>query len=211
MSCAKKGEDIFPGIAEDAPMDQVKVEKMGWLMRLWTWLFKDKRSAWEQKQERRFIAAVNQLKNYSVTDRGGLSIDPEELRERVMASREELKHLVQPPSSNRTTHAPPFTTAPSTGHQGGSSPSASGMDDFVEVVTWRRLASGASVRYVCLESLTTKQYAVTSTDLFSLPKNNDQTVLDTKANQRIIRALNSADLVWFDSPSAAMDSFDASI
>jgi hypothetical protein len=187
------------------------VEKMGWLMRLWTWLFKDKRSAWEQKQERRFIAAVNQLKNYSVTDRGGLSIDPEELRERVMASREELKHLVQPPSSNRTTHAPPYTTARSTGHQGGSSPSASGMDDFVEVVTWRRLASGASVRYVCLESLTTKQYAVTSTDLFSLPKNNDQTVLDTKANQRIIRALNSADLVWFDSPSAAMDSFDASI
>ncbi|KAA0982688.1 hypothetical protein FQ192_31310 [Pseudomonas sp. ANT_J12] len=180
-------------------------------MQFWAWLFEDKRSAWEQKQDRQAIEAFNKLKNYSVSDRGGLSMDPEELRELVTTGREELKHLVQPPSSNRTTHVPPFTTAPLTGHQGGSSPSASGMDDFVEVVTWRRLASGASVRYVCLESLTTKQYAVTSTDLLSLPKNNDQTVLDTKANQRIIRALSCADFGWFDSPSAAMDAFDASI
>lgn len=68
-------------------------------------------------------------------------MDPEELRALVMTRREELKHLVQPPSPNRTTHEHQFTTAPLTAHQGGSTLSASRMDDFVEVVTWRRLST----------------------------------------------------------------------
>jgi len=76
---------------------------MGWFLQFWAWLFKDQRSDWEQKQERRFITAVNPLKNYSVSDRGGLSMDPEELRERIIVSREELKHLVPRPLAHHST------------------------------------------------------------------------------------------------------------
>jgi hypothetical protein len=62
--------------------------------RLISWLFADRRSEWEKKKERQFIEAVNKLKNYSVSERGGLSIDPEEVREQVIAGREQCKHLV---------------------------------------------------------------------------------------------------------------------
>jgi len=48
---------------------------------------------WERR-EQAFIDAVNQLKTLHVTPEGAMSIDPEELREQVMASREQLKHLV---------------------------------------------------------------------------------------------------------------------
>lgn len=68
---------------------------MGLFIQFWAWLFEDKRSAWEQKQDRLAIDALNNLKNYSVSDRGGLSMDPQELRELVMTARHELKHLVQ--------------------------------------------------------------------------------------------------------------------
>ena len=207
----QKGQDISPLITEDAPHGSTQGErKMEWFIRLWAWLFKDKRSDWEQKQERRFIMAVNQLKNYSVSDRGGLSMDPEELRERVMASREKLKHLVQPSASNHTTHVHQFTTAHLTGHQGGSSPSATGVSDFLEVVTWRRLTSGASVRYVCLEALTTKLYCVALADYFSSPGERHSS-LDTMATDRVAKAIAAAELKWFDSLGEAMNAFDASI
>ncbi len=180
-------------------------------MQFWAWLFKDKRSVWEQTQDRQAIEAFNKLKNYSVSDRGGLSMNPEELRERVMTGREELKHLVNPPSPNRTTHARQFTTAPLTAHQGGSTLSASGMHDFVEVVTWRRLNSGASARYVCLESLTTKQYAVATADLFSEPLDSFFEGLAAKVNHRVASSITSGEFEWFDSVSEAMDAYDANL
>lgn len=180
-------------------------------MQFWAWLFKDKRSVWEQTQDRQAIEAFNKLKNYSVSDRGGLSMNPEELRERVMTGREELKHLVNPPSPNRTTHARQFTTAPLTAHQGGSTLSVSGIQDFVEVVTWRRLNSGATVRYVCLESLATKQYAVATADLFSEPLDSLFGGLAAKVNQRVANFIRSGELEWFDTASEAMDAHDASL
>jgi hypothetical protein len=180
-------------------------------IQFWAWLFEDKRSAWEQKQERRFITAANQLKNYSVSDRGGLSMDPEELRERVMTGREELKHLVNPPPPNRTTRTRQFSTATLITHQGGSTLSASGVDDFVEVVTWRRLASGVSARYVCLESLTTKQYAVATADLFSEPLDHLFESLAAKVNHRVANVITSGEFEWFDTPREAMDAHDASL
>lgn len=54
----------------------------------------DRRPNWEKARERKFILAANSLKTLSVTDRGGMSIDPEELRDQIVASREQLKHLV---------------------------------------------------------------------------------------------------------------------
>lgn len=98
---------------------------MGWFIRFWGWLFKDKRSDWEQTQERQFITVVNKLKNYSVSDRGGLLMNPEELRELVMNGRKELKHLVQP-SPTCTTRTHQSTNAPLTATQGGSTLSHSG-------------------------------------------------------------------------------------
>lgn len=54
----------------------------------------DSRPEWEKARERDLINAVNKLKTLSVTDRGGMAIDPEEIREQIVASRKQLKHLV---------------------------------------------------------------------------------------------------------------------
>ncbi|PRW86078.1 hypothetical protein C7A11_20820 [Pseudomonas simiae] len=59
------------------------------------WLFwKDNRPAWVKEEERKFIEAVKSLKTLQTTPRGGMRIDPEELREQIIASRERLKDLV---------------------------------------------------------------------------------------------------------------------
>jgi len=67
------------------------------LKRLVDRLFPDRRPEWEKQREREFIQAVNSLKTLRVTKEGAMSIDPEEIREQVIASRERLKHFVQRP------------------------------------------------------------------------------------------------------------------
>ena len=62
---------------------------MGWLF------WKDKRPEWVQAEEREFIKAANRLKTLQVTPRGGMRIDPEELRDQILASRERYKELVK--------------------------------------------------------------------------------------------------------------------
>jgi len=68
---------------------------MGIIWVIWQRLFKDKRPEWEIRREREFIKAANQLKTLRVTPRGGMSIDPEEFRDQIVAAREEYKHLVR--------------------------------------------------------------------------------------------------------------------
>lgn len=58
------------------------------------WFRKPREMTYWERREQAFIDAVNQLKTLHVTPKGAMSIDPEELREQVMASREQLKHLV---------------------------------------------------------------------------------------------------------------------
>ncbi|CAB5645167.1 hypothetical protein APA73_17810 [Pseudomonas aeruginosa] len=70
---------------------------MSWVRKLSLRLFPDKRPAWVQQQERDFIAAVNSLKTLHVSEGGRMSIDPEEIREQVLESRERLKELVRRP------------------------------------------------------------------------------------------------------------------
>ncbi len=70
---------------------------MSWLKKLSLRLFPDKRPDWVQQQERDFIAAVNSLKTLHVCESGRMSIDPEEIREQVLESRERLKELVRRP------------------------------------------------------------------------------------------------------------------
>ncbi|AQW70417.1 hypothetical protein B2J77_20380 [Pseudomonas parafulva] len=65
------------------------------LSRLWNWLSPDLRPDWEKQREREFVEAVNSLKTLRVTPEGGMAIDPEEIREQVIESRERLKHFVR--------------------------------------------------------------------------------------------------------------------
>lgn len=69
---------------------------MKFLFSLWDFCLPDRRSEAEIERERRFIEAVNSLKTLRVTERGTMSIDPEEIRDQILESREALKHLVDP-------------------------------------------------------------------------------------------------------------------
>lgn len=71
------------------------MRRLAFLSSIYRWLFPDKRSEWKKKRERSFIDAVNQLKNYSVTDQGGLSMDPEEARDAILRFAEENKKAEQ--------------------------------------------------------------------------------------------------------------------
>ena len=62
---------------------------MAWL------LWKDKRPEWVQAEERAFIKAANGLKTLQTTPRGGMRIDPEELRDQILAARALYKDLVK--------------------------------------------------------------------------------------------------------------------
>lgn len=62
---------------------------MGWLF------WKDKRPEWVQAEEREFIKAANRLKTLQVTPRGGMRIDPEEIRDQIASARELYKGLVK--------------------------------------------------------------------------------------------------------------------
>lgn len=59
------------------------------------WFFKDKRPQWVQDEERKFIEAANSLKTLHVTPEGGIRIDPEEIRDQILAGRELCKELVK--------------------------------------------------------------------------------------------------------------------
>lgn len=59
-------------------------------------LFPDRRSESEKDRERKFIEALNDLKTLSVNEHGRMSIDPEELRDQILKSREEYRDLISP-------------------------------------------------------------------------------------------------------------------
>lgn len=69
------------------------------LASLWNLINPDRRPEREKAREREFILAANSLKTLKVTPEGGMSIDPEELRDQIIASREQLKHLVHKPGA----------------------------------------------------------------------------------------------------------------
>lgn len=70
---------------------------MNLLWRCIEFVWKDKRSGSERARDRAFITALNNLQSLRVTPDGGMSIDPEEIRNRVIASRHALKHFVRRP------------------------------------------------------------------------------------------------------------------
>ena len=68
---------------------------MKWFGRLVGFVCRDNRSGREQARERAFIATVNNLKSLRVTPDGGMSIDPDEIREQVIEGRLSLKQFVR--------------------------------------------------------------------------------------------------------------------
>jgi hypothetical protein len=180
------------------------------LSRLWNLISPDRRSEWEKAREREFILAANSLKTLKVTPEGGMSIDPEELRDQIIAAREQLQHLVHQPGK------PSRPFQPVAEHEVGqkADPAAEApveLQDFIEVVAWRRLRSRAAVRYVCLQSTSTGRFAVATASLFTEAMESLPTWVDGNTNRQVATALQSSELRWFGSVSEAMKAWDAEL
>lgn len=173
-------------------------------------LYPDRRPDWEQKREREFILAANGLKTLSVTDRGSMSIDPEELRDQIVASREQLKHLVhRPEAPSRSFRAAEDAQVEPLVSSTVEAPVSA--IDCIEVVAWRRLQSGATVRYMCLQSTSTGRFAVATASLFTEAIESLPTWVDGNTNRQIANALQLGDLQWYATLSDAMDAWDAEL
>ncbi|MBX8563135.1 hypothetical protein K5D44_00285 [Pseudomonas cichorii] len=177
------------------------------LYRLISWLFPDRRPDWEQRREREFIHAANGLKTLRVTPEGGMFIDPEELREQIVASREQLKSLVRKPGSTIRLSE----VLPSVATDEVLQPCERGSDeilDVVEVVAWRRLPTGAVVRYTCLQCVSTGRYSVAAASLFSAGIESLPPWVDSDGSDRIPAALQGGELTWYRTASDAMNAWD---
>lgn len=180
------------------------------LHRFSAWLFPDRRPEWEKAREREFILAANSLETLKVTPEGGVSIDPEELRDQIIASREQLKHLVhRPEAPNRSFRAAGDAQVEREASLAVEAP-VSAMD-CIEVVAWRRLLSGAVVRYVCLQSTSTGRFAVATASMFTEAIESLPTWVDGNINRQIANALQLGELQWYATLSEAMDAWDAEL
>lgn len=180
------------------------------LHRFISWLFPNRRPDWEQKREREFIQAANGLKTLRVTPEGGMSIDPEELRDQIVSAREQLKHLVHKPGApsgqcqavaavDVVREADPPADVPVE------------LQDCIEVVAWRRLPSGSAVRYTCLQCLSKGLFAVAATSLFSGALESFPTWGDGNTGRQVANALQDSELRWFTTVGGAMDAWDAEL
>ncbi len=177
------------------------------LTSLWNLISPDQRPNWEKVRDRDFIAAVNKLETLSVTDRGGMAINPEEIREQVITSREQLKHLVHMPGAPRR-RLKAVTDIQVAQEVSASLEAPVDALDCIEVVAWRRLSSGAVVRYVCLQSTSEGRYAVATASLFSGDTDSLPPWVDANTNRQVASALRGSELQWFSSVSEAMDAWD---
>lgn len=139
-----------------------------------------------------------------------MSIDPEELREQIVASREQLKQLVHRPDAPSKS----FSAAEDAEVEALVSPTVeapvSAMD-CIEVVAWRRLQTGATLRYVCLQSTSTGRFAVATASLFTEAVESLPTWVDGNTNRQVANALQSGGLHWYATLSEAMDAWDAEL
>lgn len=173
-------------------------------------LFPDRRSDWEQKRERDFILAANSLKTLKVTPEGGMSIDPEELRDQIIASREQLKHLVHKPEApSRSFRAAEDAPVEPLVSPTGKAPVSA--ISYIEVVAWRRLLSGAAVRYVCLQSTSTGRFAVATANLFSDGSHSLPSWVEANTAMHVADAIQNDHLRWLATVSEAMDAWDADL
>jgi len=173
------------------------------LPRTWNAICPDRRPEREKQREREFVEAVNNLKTLRTTPEGGMAIDPEEIRDHVIALRE---------GQNRMAHKPGVTQSSTVGpgqvFQEGSDV-AMNAQDCIEVVAWRRLPSGAAVRYVCLQSVVTGQFAVATAGLFTEGVESLPSWMEGNESRQVAAAIQRSDLRWFGCVGEAMNAWDA--
>lgn len=174
---------------------------MKWLIAPLHWIFKDKRSNWEIRREKKFIDAVNTLKNFTVTERGGLSLNPEDIKDLIATNREALKHLVDPAHRRYAKIASPLNPV--------QQPSESHHNYFTQIITWRSLPSKAAIRYICLQSMNEVKFAIAATDYVSAEEKHSYS---NSIEQRVVQRLKTIEctepLAWFNSLKEAMDAYD---
>ena len=180
------------------------------LEKLWRFFNPDLRSKCEKASEREFILAANSLKTLSVTDRGGMSIDPEELRDQIIASREQLKHLVHKPGVPGRSFKAAVRVQVEQEESTAVDAPVNALD-CREVVAWRRLSSGAAVRYVYLQSTNTGCYAVATASLFSNGQESLPPWVEGSTQRQIANALQLGGLQWYATVGEAMDAWDAEL
>lgn len=86
-----------------------------------------------------------------------------------------------------------------------------GVWDCIEVVAWRRLPSGAAVRYVCLQSISTGRYAVATASRFSGDTESLPPRIDGNTNRHVANALRNSELQWFTTVTETTDVWDAEL
>ncbi len=177
---------------------------------LWDLIRQDRRPQREIERERTFIRAANRLKTLRVTPEGAMFIDPEEFREQIVCAREQLKHLVPNPE------APGGPYRASENHradQGAdfAAEASVGPMECMEVVAWRRLYSGAVVRYMCLQSIHTGMYAVATATMISKSSDSLSAWIDGDTTRQVACALQGGEFHWCLTISDAMDAWDAEL
>lgn len=165
------------------------------LRKLISWFAKPQNN-WEAKQEREFIEAVNKLRNFSVSPSGRLSIDPDEIRDYVIARRQELSHLVDPRYRKKR----------------GIDTDSYVVDACVEVISWRRLSDKAAIRYVCLQALDGRGFSVASARYISAedPVSPSQDE-ERRVSRRLMGVTSELVLEWHPTLGAALDAHDRAI
>ncbi|WP_426215191.1 hypothetical protein [Pseudomonas sp. DWRC2-2] len=177
---------------------------MRWFACVYGWAFRDKRSDRERKREREFIDAANKLKTLAVTDRGGMSIDPNEIRNQILESREALRHLVDP------SHKKPISEQQI--RRSDAELNVVDIVDYIQVVSWRRLNSKSALRYICLQSMNEDKFAIAAVEFFTAGEQiSDPTSIVHRVAQRLMIAEQGEPLIWFNSLKEAMNAHDASI
>ena len=137
-----------------------------------------------------------------------MSIDPEELREQIVASREQLKQLVHRPDAPSKS----FSAAEDAEVEALVSPTVEApvsARDCIEVVAWRRLQTGAAVRYVCLQCTGTGRFTVATASLFSDGTQSIPTWIEANTAKHVANAIQNDHLRWLATVSEAMDAWDA--
>lgn len=174
---------------------------------LWDLIRQDRRPQREIDRERAFIQAANRLKTLRVTPEGAMFIDPEELREQIVSAREQLKHLVH----NSGTRGEPYQAVAAVEVVQEVDRSAEELQDCIEVVAWRRLPSGAAVRYTCLQHVGTGRFIVAAASLFSVDAESLPRWIDSDTHRQVACALQSGGLHWHATVDQAMDAWDAEL